>query len=254
MEKMTFTYPGGDRPALDGVTLTLRRGEVVLVAGRAGAGTSTLLLVAAGFAPRVTGGTLTGRVEMGAARPGIVFATPWTQLTGMCRTVLAEVAFGPASFGAPREAVLGAARNAMRMLGVTQLADRDPTTLSGGELQRVVVASAIANDPDLLALDDPAAELDPAAADSLYAMLASVATRGAAVLIATPDIDRAAAVATRVLWLDGGKLTADGSPQEVLGGGVGGIPGTDVAEMARAAGCAPPLPLTVDELARRIAR
>jgi ABC-type multidrug transport system ATPase subunit len=103
-------------------------------------------------------------------------------------------------------------------------------------------------------LDDPAAELDPEAAESLYALLQSLAGRGAAVLIATPDLDRAVAVATRVLWLDGGTVTADGSPAEVLGGDASGTRGTEVAELARAAGCAPPLPLTLDQLTRRVAR
>jgi energy-coupling factor transporter ATP-binding protein EcfA2 len=212
---VTFTYPGADRAALAGVTLDIGAGEIVVVAGAAGAGASTLLLVATGLAPRLVGGTLAGQRAIGARRCGIVFARPWTQLTGLCSTVRDEVAFGPASYGLPRETVLAAAERAMQRLGIAHLAARDPAHLSGGELQRVVVASALALEPDLLALDDPAAELDPEAADALYAMLPQLGRAGTAILIATPDLGRATAVATRAVQLEQGRIVRDGSPAEV---------------------------------------
>lgn len=211
-----FAYAGAREPSLRDVTLDVRAGELVALAGPAGAGTTTLLLVAGGYAPRVVAGTLTGERTIVAVRPAIVFATPWTQLTGLCQTVRAEVAFGPASHGRAREAVLAAAERAMRQAQVDHLADRDPATLSGGELQRVIVASALALEPDLLVLDDPAAELDPAAADALYALLREVTSAGAAVLVATPDVERIARVATRALLLQGGRITQDGPPAAVL--------------------------------------
>ena len=213
---VTFTYPGADRAALVGVSLEIAAGEIVVIAGAAGAGASTLLLVATGLAPRLVGGTLTGRRAIGARRCGIVFARPWTQLTGLCSTVRDEVAFGPASYGLPRETVLAAAEHAMQQLGIAHLAARDPAHLSGGELQRVVVASALALEPDLLALDDPAAELDPEAADALYAMLPQLARAGTAILVATPDLGRAAPVATRAVVLEQGRIVRDGSPAEVV--------------------------------------
>jgi energy-coupling factor transporter ATP-binding protein EcfA2 len=213
---VSFTYPDAATPALDGVTLEVRSGEVVAVAGRPGAGCSTLLLVAAAFAPRLTGGALRGERRLLAVRPGVVFATPWTQLTGLCYTALGEVAFGPASFGLPRQRVLGAAEAALRRLGVAHLKERDPATLSGGELQRVIVAAALSLEPDLLVLDDPAAELDPGAADALYAMLPELAAGGAAVLLASPDEERAARVANRAVLLEAGRVVRDGPPAVVL--------------------------------------
>ncbi len=211
-----FTYAGGERPAVCDLTVELAPGEIMALAGAPGAGTTTFLLLAAGFAPRLTGGVLTGDRTSAVTRPGIVFATPWTQLTGLCHTVRAEVAFGPAQHGWARERVLALAEDAMRRLGVGHLADRDPATLSGGELQRVIVASALALEPDLLALDDPAAELDPEGADALYPLLPAVAETGAAVLVATPDTARAARVATRALLLEDGRIARDGRPAEVL--------------------------------------
>jgi len=208
----SFSYPGAAVPALRDVSIEIRRGELALVTGPVGAGTTTLLLVAAGFAPRLTGGTLSGERDLLAARPGVVFATPWTQLTGLTHTVRGEVAFGPAAHGLPRADVLEAAERAMADLGIAHLAARDPATLSGGELQRVVVAAALALEPDLLVLDDPAAELDPAAADALYARLGRFAAGGAAVLLATPDPGPVAAIAARMLALEAGRIVRDGPP------------------------------------------
>ena len=247
LEGATFRYAGTDAPALEGVTAAFSRGEVVALTGAPGAGTTTLLLVAGGFAPRLVAGTLGGRVRSDARRPGVVFATPWTQLTGLCHTVLAEAAFAPAGFGLPRDAVRGAAERALGRLGALHLAARDPATLSGGELQRVVVAAALAMDPDLLLLDDPAAELDPAGADELYTLLPRLAAEGAAVLVATPDTERAASVASRALVLEAGRVVADGPPAAVLSD-------TPAARIARAAGCPAPLPLDVDALVARVAR
>jgi energy-coupling factor transporter ATP-binding protein EcfA2 len=240
-----FRYPGAARDALSGVSLAVAAGEIVALAGDAGAGTSTLLLVATGFAPRLVGGTLSGTRRV-AGRCGIVFSRPWTQLTGLCSTVGDEVAFGPASLGLAREQVLAAAKRAMQRLGITRLAMRDPARLSGGELQRVVVASVLALEPDLLALDDPAAELDPAGADALYALLPTLAASGMAILVATPDLERAAGVATRAVVLAAGRVVADG-PRHLL-------EGTAVAAIARAAGCPPPYPPDVPSLLRRVER
>ena len=215
LRRVSFTYPGAARPALADLSLEIASGEIALIAGPAGAGASTLLLVATGLAPRLVGGRLNGVCTIAARRSGIVFARPWTQLTGLCSTVLGEVAFGPASYGLPRAAVLAAAARAMERLGITHLAERDPAHLSGGELQRVVVAAALALEPDLLALDDPAAELDPEAADALYATLPVLARAGTSILLATPDLERAVPVATRAIALERGRVVKDGAPAAV---------------------------------------
>jgi energy-coupling factor transporter ATP-binding protein EcfA2 len=208
----TFCYAGSKERALDGVTLAFEPGELVALAGPAGAGTSTLLLVTGGYAPRVVGGTIEGRRTIDARQPAIVFATPWTQLTGLCHTVFAEVAFGPASHGRPREAIRETVGRELERMRIAHLATRDPATLSGGELQRTIVAAALALEPDLLLLDDPGAELDPEAADHLYEELKTIAASGVTVVVATPDVERASVVATRGVMLEAGRVTHDGDP------------------------------------------
>lgn len=216
LDSATFRYTGADTPALRDITLDVGRGEIVALFGRPGSGTSTLLLLAGGYAPRVVGGVLSGTRTCTAIQPAIVFATPWTQLTGLCTTVFAEVAFGPASHGLPRDSIALIVTRQLERLGITHLAQRDPATLSGGELQRAIVASALALEPDLLLLDDPAAELDPAAADALYDLLVVLAAGGTTILVATPDGERASRVASRAIVLENGRVAYDGVPVSTL--------------------------------------
>jgi energy-coupling factor transporter ATP-binding protein EcfA2 len=212
----TFCYAGSKERALNGITFHADAGELIALAGPAGAGTSTLLLVAGGYAPRVVGGTLSGERSIAARQPAVVFATPWTQLTGLCQTVFAEVAFGPASHGLPVERIRTIVRRELERMRIDHLAARDPATLSGGELQRTIVAAALALEPDLLLLHDPAAELDPDAADHLYQQLRLIADGGMSVIVATPDVDRARAVASRGVMMESGRVVHDGDPAGLL--------------------------------------
>ncbi len=266
LDGVSFRYPGSDTDALHGVSVALRPGDVTLVTGRLGAGCSTLLLVIAGLAPHVTRGTRTGEVttldhdpasrggrKVLAGRVGLLLPTPWTQLSGMSFTVAEEVAFGPANLGWRRGRIAQAVGRAMELFSVAHLAQRDPRTLSGGELQRVMLAGVVAMEPEVLLLDEPTLELDPAGAESVYGLLPSLAEERT-VLLASTDVDRAVAVADRVLLLDRGGLVADGTADEALGsaGAVASGCSTTVAEIARAAGFAPSYPLTVGAAVRRL--
>src|SRR5207302_4570372 len=169
---------------LANITLDVGPGDIVALVGRGGAGASTLLLVAAGLAPRVTGGRLAGTVSRGA-RAGIVLPTPWTQLSGMAFTVWDEVAFGPANLGWPRERIAKAVDRSLAALDIDALAARDPKTLSGGELQRVVIAGIVAMEPALVLLDEPTAELDPEGAGLVWRLVRALAGDGCSIVVAT---------------------------------------------------------------------
>lgn len=250
-DAVSFWYPATATPALTDVSLDVSAGEIVALVGKAGAGASTALLVAADLAPRVTGGRLAGRVRR-RARSGLVSPTPWTQLSGMAFTVWDEVAFGPANLGWPGHEIARHVERAITRLELASLATRDPATLSGGELQRVIVAGILAMDPDLLLLDEPTAELDPEGARLLWRLVRLIAGEGKAILLATSDLDVLPDVADRVVWLDDGTVRAIGSPdllaeQAACADGVA----TTVAGVWRAAGLAAPYPLTVADAVRR---
>ncbi len=262
---VSFRYPGADADALAGVDLECPPGSVTLLTGPLGSGCSTLLLAAAGLAPHATGGaragvvttlgsdpaTDEGRTRL-AGRIGLLLPTPATQLSGMAFSVWDEVAFGPANLGWSRERIGQEVERALALFEVSALARRDPRTLSGGELQRVMLAAVAAMTPSVWLLDEPAAELDPEGADRLYRLLPRLAA-DATVLLATTDLDRSVSVADRAVLLDRGRIVASGSAADALANDRALALGcsTTPAEVSCAAGAAAPHPLTVDQAVAR---
>lgn len=255
LERVTFHYPGSAAPALTELSLEVRAGEVVALIGAMGAGASTLLLVAGGLAPRVVGGTLTGHVRC-TGRSALLLPTPWTQVSGMAFTVWDEVAFGPANLGWPRERISESVERALTRVDVAALRDRDPATLSGGELQRVILAGELAMEPALLLLDEPTAELDPAGSELVWHLLRELAREGAAVLVATSDVDALPEAVDRVVWLAHGAVRRAGAVREVLADPElwnADAPGsTTVAGVWRDAGLPAPPALTVADAVARL--
>jgi energy-coupling factor transport system ATP-binding protein len=206
---LTAGYDG--TVALRDVHLHLARGEVVALLGRNGAGKSTLLRCLAGVhAPGA------GSVEVlgGAPRPGVD--------VGLCPQEPESVLFADTV----RHEVLATVRARgghdgteawLDRLGIASFADRHPRDLSAGQRLLVATAAIAATDAPLLLLDEPTRGLDPAAKDLLIRFVRAHAAGGGAVVVATHDVELAAAVADRVVMLAGGEIVADGAPGAVLG-------------------------------------
>jgi energy-coupling factor transporter ATP-binding protein EcfA2 len=246
LEALEVRYHGRRTPALAGIDLGVAPGEMVGVAGRNGAGKSTLALAAAAFIPRVVKARIGGRVAI-AGRPvagtpvrdllgevGIVFSTPSNQLSGSKLTVREELAFGLENLGVAREAMDERIDATLASLGITELAGRLPTALSGGEQQRVAIAAILCMGPRLLVLDEPTAQLDPAATRAVAELLAGRAAAGTAVLVAEHKAAILGATA-RCLVLDGGRAAGIDVPGGALGPGLGGPAGVAVPDTARLA-------------------
>jgi energy-coupling factor transporter ATP-binding protein EcfA2 len=215
IERLTFAYPGAEA-ALRDVSLEIGAGEVVLLLGASGSGKSTLLRALAGLVPHFHGGRFEGRVEIDGrdtrtARPAelagtvaTLFQDPEEQV--VFTRVTREVAFGLENVGtAPREIVPRALR-ALAAVGAAQLADRAVAELSGGELQRVCLASTLALEPKLLLLDEPTSQLDPDSAEGLLELATEL---GSTVVLSEQRPERAFAVATRVVFLEAGRVLLD---------------------------------------------
>lgn len=256
-ERVSFWYPATERPALREVSLAVAPGEVVALVGKVGAGASTLLLVAADLAPRVVGGKIEGTVDFqgggrGKGGRGIVLPSPWTQLSGMAFKVWDEVAFGPANLGWPRERIVRAVDRSLAALDIGALAARDPGTLSGGELQRVVIAGIVAMEPALVLLDEPTAELDLEGTTLVWRLVRGLAGDGCSVVMATSDPDALPEVADRVVWMEHGAVRRIGAPalladESLCEAGLA----TTVADVWRMARLGAPYPLTVAQAERR---
>ena len=210
---------GRGAPALRDVALDIAPGEIVGVAGHVGAGKTTLALAAAGLLGRSVPASIDGRITHpagGHPPAGFVFANPWTQLTELGGTVEEEVAVGPENQALPSTSIRQRVDRALALTDATHLALRHPRELSGGELQRVALASALALDAPLLVLDEPTAQLDPLATQRFARSVRSLADAGKAVLIVEQNLELLQALAARVLMLADGAPLALGSPAEVF--------------------------------------
>jgi cobalt transport protein ATP-binding subunit len=223
IDGLGIRYPGKRESSLEGVSLNVQAGERVGVAGRTGAGKSTLALAAAGFIPRVVRARIDGRVmiegiETVSAAPGallgrvgIVFATPANQLSASKLSVREELAFGLENLGVPRTEMDARIDATLDRLAIRHLADREPFALSGGEQQRVAIASIVAMGTSVLVLDEPTAQLDPAGTTSVAELLDELAGAGTTILCVEHDATVLGQM-DRCLVLDGGHPIAFESP------------------------------------------
>ena len=215
VDRLTFAYPESP-PALREVSLEVERGEVVLLLGASGSGKSTLVRALAGLVPWFHGGRFEGRVDV-AGRD--TRSTRPTELAGTVATVFqdpedqvilgrvdSEVAFALENIGALPETILPRVHRALAAVGIAGFSDRSVTEISGGELQRVCLASALALEPELLLLDEPTSQLDPAGAEAFF----ELALGGeAGVVISEQRPANALRYADRVLFLEQGRVLLD---------------------------------------------
>ncbi|KAA6218084.1 energy-coupling factor ABC transporter ATP-binding protein [Streptomyces filamentosus] len=215
---LAYAYPDGHQ-ALFGVDLTIGRGERVALLGPNGAGKTTLVLhlngILTGGAGTVTvAGLPVGRKHMAEIRRkvGIVFQDPDDQL--FMPTVREDVAFGPAAAGLRGAELDAVVERALEKVGMTGYADRPPHHLSFGQRRRVAVATVLAGEPEILVLDEPSSNLDPASRRELADVLRSL---DVTVLMVTHDLPYALELCPRSLVLSEGVIAADGPTREILG-------------------------------------
>ncbi|MFE3447804.1 energy-coupling factor ABC transporter ATP-binding protein [Nonomuraea sp. NPDC059194] len=217
VSELAYAYPDGTQ-ALFGVNLSIGRGERVALLGPNGAGKTTLVMHLNGI---LTAGH--GRVSVAGTpvrpdtlkeirqRVGLVFQDPDDQL--FMPTVRDDVAFGPANMGVRGEELERRVKNALDRVGMADHLDRPPHHLSFGQRRRVAVATVLVMEPEILVLDEPSSNLDPAARRELAEILRSL---DVTVLMVTHDLPYALELCERSLILSGGVIAADGPTRALL--------------------------------------
>src|SRR5262249_35416143 len=224
-ERVSYRYPGTDRPALDEVSLDVHTGELCLLAGLSGHGKSTLLRAACGLVPHFYGGSFAGRLTLGGldtrehapvrlgALVGALFQDPETQL--VTNTVRAELALPLESRGNSAASVARGVEEVALALGIDALLDRSTHELSGGEQQRVALGAALAGRPRVVLLDEPTSQLDPVAGDELIGLLRRLNQEWeTTIVLAEHRLERCLSAADRVIALDAGRVVCDGAPAD----------------------------------------
>ena len=207
----------GTRVVLNGVTLEVRRGELVAIMGPSGSGKTTILRATAGLEAFGAGQITVGAVTLEGGRPlsrplakqlrrevGMVFQFHclFEHLTALQNICLAPVH----AHGVKTDAARARAHDLLRSFGVDHRADAFPRHLSGGEAQRVAIARALAVDPPVLLMDEPTASLDPARRAELGELLSGLTRQGRTLIVATHDEDFAHDWATRILRVQDGRV------------------------------------------------
>ncbi|MEM5825286.1 MAG: ABC transporter ATP-binding protein, partial [Thermofilaceae archaeon] len=176
-----FRYQGSDEYALRGVTLSADRGEFIVLVGPSGCGKSTLLRVLNGLIPHFYEGEFRGEARVAgldvkrtpthilARHVGMVFQDPENQL--FLSSVEREIAFGLENMGLPRSEIKRRVEEALRLFGLEELRDKAPYELSGGQQQKVAIASVMVLEPEVLAMDEPTANLDPLSALEILSLV-----------------------------------------------------------------------------------
>ncbi|MFJ4205753.1 energy-coupling factor ABC transporter ATP-binding protein [Streptomyces sviceus] len=214
---LAFAYPDGHQ-ALFGVDFSIARGERVALLGPNGAGKTTLVLhlngiLSGGVGTVKVAGLPVDRKHMAEVRRrvGIVFQDPDDQL--FMPTVREDVAFGPAAAGLKGDELEARVRAALERVGMADFAGRPPHHLSFGQRRRVAVATVLAMEPEILVLDEPSSNLDPASRRELADILRSL---DVTVLMVTHDLPYALELCPRSLILSEGTIAADGRTAELL--------------------------------------
>ncbi|GAB3658778.1 ABC transporter ATP-binding protein [Nocardioides korecus] len=218
VRRLAHAYPDGHQ-ALFGVDLQVHRGERVALLGPNGAGKTTLVLHLNGILEAGAGSVHVSGLPVGKKhlaevrrRVGVVFQDPDDQL--FMPTVRQDVAFGPANHGVRGAALDVRVEAALEQVGMAAYADRPPHHLSFGQRRRVAVATVLAMEPEVLVLDEPSSNLDPASRRELADILRSL---DVTVLMVTHDLPYALELCPRAVILHDGQVVADGATHELLG-------------------------------------
>ena len=223
IEDLGFRYAARAEWALQGVSLSLRPGEMLLVAGASGSGKSTLLRCINGLIPRSYRGDMAGSVRVNgeevqnyplaklAQTVGTLLQDPEKQILGA--HVKSEVAFGLENLGLPAREIKARVAGTLARLGLSELRDRDTFALSGGEKQKGALAGLLAMEPSILLLDEPVSSLDAASAREALLLFRQLADEGKTVVLVEHRVEDAlAARPDRVLYLKAGQVHYLGDP------------------------------------------
>ena len=227
LKKVSYRYPGAADFAVHDIDLTIESGSLVGVTGAAGSGKSTLTYVLNGIVPHCYQGDFYGEAYVEGLD---TVETPLTEISrvvgSVCQDIDSqmvssmvedEMLFGLENFGVDRAQIPSRIDEALDMLGISDLKDRTIDSLSGGQKQKLALASILALKPRVLVLDEPTAELDPMSSASVFKLLKDyVGKTGATAIVVEQKIALTASYADMLVVMDKGHIRFSGTPQDVL--------------------------------------
>ncbi len=217
-------YNGGEIKALDGIDLEIRKGEVTVIIGPSGSGKSTFLrclnLLEIPTEGRILfeGNDITDKdtnINVHRMKMGMVF-----QHLNLCpnMTILKNMTIAPTKLLKMSKAdAEKRARDLLKRVGLEDRAEAYPSQLSGGQKQRIAIVRALCMNPDVMLFDEPTSALDPEMVGEVLEVMKQLAKEGTTMAVVTHEMGFAKEVGSRVIFMDGGRIVEEGTPEELFG-------------------------------------
>lgn len=228
LKNVSFKYELQQEKTIKNLGLYVQQGEFIGIIGKNGSGKTTLCNIIRGIIPDFVQGEISGdiiidnkniddieRGEM-AELVGFVFQNPFSQISGIKKTVFEEIAYGLENLGVPREEIKQRVTDVIKLLKIEDLQDKNPNELSGGQSQRVAIASIIVMNPKVLIFDEPTSQLDPLGTEEIFDILKLLKSQNKTIILVEHKIDLIAEYADRVVVMDDGEIIFNGETHEVL--------------------------------------
>ncbi|MDU1400058.1 ABC transporter ATP-binding protein [Finegoldia magna] len=228
LKNVSFKYELQEEKTIKNLDLYVKQGEFVGIIGKNGSGKTTLCNIIRGIIPDFVQGTITGDISIDnkniddiergemAELVGFVFQNPFSQISGIKKTVFEEIAYGLENLGVPREEIRQRVTDVIKLLKIEDLQDKNPNELSGGQSQRVAIASIIVMNPKVLIFDEPTSQLDPLGTEEIFDILKLLKSQNKTIILVEHKIDLIAEYADRVVVMDDGEIIFNGETHEVL--------------------------------------
>lgn len=225
---LKYRYPHTENLALDGIDFKVEKGQFIGIAGENKAGKSTLCQAFAGLVPTMFRGAYGGKLLIDGVeaaktpiaelcqKVGLVFQNPFNQLSGAKDTVFEEIAFGLQNLGIPREEIFKRVEENLKLLDIEEYRDRNPFDLSGGQTQRVAIASILAMEPQVIVLDEPTSQLDPQGSEEVFRVVEKLAKTGITIIMVEQKMEKLASYCDKILLLHKGKQIAYDTPERIF--------------------------------------
>jgi hypothetical protein len=228
LEDVSYKYPLEDREILKNINLDIKKGEFWAVIGKNGSGKTTLCNVLRRFVPDFYKGELKGKIILEGKelkdysakeivqKVGFVFQNPFTQISGVKETVFEEIAFGLENLALDAEYIRKRVEETLKLLRIEELRDKNPYELSGGQGQKVALASIIAMDPEIMVIDEPTSQLDPKGTEEIFEIIDILKKEGKTIILVEHKLELIAEYAEKVMVLDEGEMILSGNTEDVL--------------------------------------